>query len=92
MHDLSDVFDRFEAEGTVYGSISKKDFHAIRCVNAPKEVIEAFEFVSGQMDGRIEIAERESHTLALIRDALLPRLISGEIRIRDAESAMEAVA
>ena len=85
MHGLSDVFVPFEAEGTVYGSISKKDFHAIRCVNPPKEVIEAFEFVSGQMDGRIEIGERESHTLATIRDVLLPRLISGELRVKAVE-------
>ena len=85
MHGLSAVFGRFEAEGTVYGSITKKDFHAIRCVNSPKEVIEAFEFVSGQMDGRIDIGERESHTLATIRDALVPKLISGEMRVKAAE-------
>ena len=89
MHGLSDVFVPFEAEGTVYGSISKKDFHAIRCVNPPKEVIEAFEFVSGQMDGRIEIGERESHTLATIRDVLLPRLISGELRVKAAEKFID---
>ncbi|MCY3793236.1 MAG: restriction endonuclease subunit S [Gammaproteobacteria bacterium] len=33
-----------------------------------------------------------SHTLAQIRDILLPKLISGEISIADAETAVEAVA
>ena len=33
----------------------------------------------------IEANTRESHTLAAIRDALLPKLLSGEIRVRDAE-------
>jgi type I restriction enzyme S subunit len=28
---------------------------------------------------------RESRTLAALRDALLPKLISGEIRVKDAE-------
>jgi type I restriction enzyme S subunit len=28
---------------------------------------------------------RESHTLAALRDALLPRLVSGELRVKDAE-------
>ncbi len=32
----------------------------------------------------------ESRTLAALRDALLPKLISGEIRARDAEKAVEA--
>jgi type I restriction enzyme S subunit len=27
----------------------------------------------------------ESHTLAALRDALLPKLISGELRVKDAE-------
>ena len=34
----------------------------------------------------------ESRTLASLRDLLLPKLISGEIRLRDAEKAVEAVA
>jgi type I restriction enzyme S subunit len=30
-----------------------------------------------------------SHTLAELRDALLPKLLSGELRIRDAEKMVE---
>lgn len=33
----------------------------------------------------------ESRTLAAIRDLLLPKLISGEIRIKKAEEALEAI-
>jgi type I restriction enzyme S subunit len=33
---------------------------------------------------------RESETLAAIRDALLPKLLSGEIRVKDAEKTVEA--
>jgi type I restriction enzyme S subunit len=29
--------------------------------------------------------EHESHTLGALRDALLPKLISGELRVKDAE-------
>jgi type I restriction enzyme S subunit len=31
----------------------------------------------------------ESRTLAALRDALLPKLISGEIRVKDAERFLE---
>ena len=37
-------------------------------------------------------AGRESRTLAALRDTLLPKLISGEIRLAEAEKAMEAEA
>lgn len=38
---------------------------------------------------RAEAAETESETLAELRDALLPKLITGELRVRDAEAAVE---
>ena len=33
----------------------------------------------------------ESHTLAQTRDLLLPRLMSGELRVRDAQAIAEEV-
>ncbi len=39
---------------------------------------------------RCVAAGRESRTLGVLRDALLPRLISGELRVGDAEQALEA--
>jgi type I restriction enzyme S subunit len=33
--------------------------------------------------------QHESHTLAALRDLLLPKLMSGEIRVREAEKALE---
>jgi type I restriction enzyme S subunit len=35
------------------------------------------------------VSERESRTLAALRDALLPKLIRGEIRVKDAERFLE---
>jgi type I restriction enzyme S subunit len=37
------------------------------------------------MIARIVAGIHESRTLAVLRDALLPKLISGELRVRDAE-------
>jgi type I restriction enzyme S subunit len=85
MLGLEEVFARFEAEGTVFGSISKKDFHAIPCLVPPPLVVRAFEALLDPVDSRIEMLARETDTLAALRDALLPKLISGEIRVKDAE-------
>jgi hypothetical protein len=35
--------------------------------------------------------EQENRALAALRDALLPKLISGELRVPDAERFMEAI-
>jgi len=85
MQSIEEVFARFEAEGTVFGSIGKKDFHAIACVNPPRELVLAYEARLSALDGRVEVNERESRTLAALRDTLLPKLISGELHVKDAE-------
>lgn len=40
---------------------------------------------------RIIAGTHESRSLAATREALLPKLISGELRVRHAERALEAV-
>jgi hypothetical protein len=44
--------------------------------------------VSGWIDA-VEQSKQESQTLAQLRDTLLPKLISGELRIADAERFIE---
>ena len=85
MLGLEGVFARFEAEGTVFGSISKNDFHAIPCVVPAPGIVAAFEGALAPLDDRVEITMREAASLAALRDALLPKLISGELRVNDAE-------
>lgn len=51
---------------------------------------EAMGSVLTPMFDRIAANERESRTLAETRDALLPKLMSGAIRVRDAERAVAA--
>ena len=80
MHSIEEVFARFEGEGTVFGSIGKKDFHAIPCVMPPRDLVLAFEKCLSPIDERIEVNERESRTLATLRDTLLPKLLAGEVK------------
>ena len=42
-------------------------------------------------DGEVNGYRRQSRTLAALRDTLLPKLISGELRVKDAEGFMERV-
>jgi len=85
MHHLGDIFVRFEAEGTVFGSINKTDFKKMVCILPVDAIVKAFEQMSFPIDQKIEVNEKQSQTLASIRDALLPKLLSGEIQVKDAE-------
>jgi len=82
MHMLKEEFNRFEAEGTVFGSINKADFQALKVKIPPPDKVLEFEEICYPIDQQIENNEKQSRTLAALRDALLPRLMSGEVRVK----------
>jgi type I restriction enzyme S subunit len=55
------------------------------CFPNKGELLFYFEEIVGQIRERIRALRGESRTLAALRDALLPKLIRGEIRVKDAE-------
>jgi type I restriction enzyme S subunit len=57
----------------------------------PATTAQKFRATTSPFFDRIKANADESRTLAALRDALLPRLISGEIRVPEAEDAVEAV-
>ena len=92
MHNLGEHFGKFEGEGTVFGSINKADFERLPFVAPPQAVLDRFERVASPIDDRVESNEKESRTLATLRGTLLPKLISGELRVTSAAKIVEAVA
>lgn len=56
-----------------------------RIIAAPKKIVEAFGRAVSPIFSRVRAASIESRTLAALRDSLLPKLISGELRVKDAE-------
>lgn len=90
MRGLTNDFKKYEAEGTVFGSITKEDFHSIPCIIPPAELVIKFEKSVFPLDQIIEIQEQQSLNLATLRDTLLPKLMSGEIRVKEAEKILEA--
>ncbi len=72
----------YEHTGTVFGAINRKQFEALQVVEPRPELIEAFDTRVGPMDACIRSNTSEVYILTSIRDTLLPKLISGKIRIR----------
>jgi type I restriction enzyme S subunit len=54
----------------------------------PKAVVEIFDSLSIPLRSKATANFEESNTLASIRDTLLPKLISGELRVADAEKLL----
>ena len=71
--------------GTRMPRSNAKDLLSYPIILPPKEIGEAFESQLGPLWRRGNIAVTESGALEGLRDTLLPKLLSGEIRIPEAE-------
>ena len=81
MKSLHKLFDSFDGEGTVFGSINKKTLSAIQILLPSDGIVEQFNNIASSFDDRIRSLSDESSRLSLLRDTLLPRLMSGELEI-----------
>ena len=73
------------AHGSVFDTITTATFRASRMCLPDAPVARAFEKTATQLFDHVHNSLQQSRTLAALRDALLPRLISGELRVPDAE-------
>jgi type I restriction enzyme, S subunit len=80
-HDL--IVSR--ANGSTFLEISKSSFRPILVAAPSDAVMKEFDRIARLLHSRIVSNERASRTLAKLRDALLPKLVSGELRIPDVE-------
>ena len=80
---LMDEIKQFNQTGTVFGSISKKDFENISINIPPDNAIQNFQEIVQPIDDKIIKNEDQIRTLENLRDTLLPKLMSGEVRLKD---------
>ena len=69
-----------------------KNFDHLTCLQPPKPLLEHFERRAGFIRNIIEFLDASNRTLATLRDTLLPRLMSGELRVGTAREMLEEVA
>ena len=74
-------WNEFEAEGTVFGSANKSDVQGFKVVIPPNKSKEQFASLIKSLDDQIINNEKQSRALISIRDTLLPKLMSGELRV-----------
>jgi len=80
---------RQRAHGSVFDTITRESFAGVSVPLPPKPLIEAYEDMVEPFIQRIRVGLFESRALTATRDALLPKLIPGELRAQDAERTVE---
>ena len=80
------------ANGSTFMEISKRAFRPIPALLPSQVVIEKFMEIATTLVDRVIENTRKFETLATLRDTLLPRLISGQLRLSDVEAQIEAIA
>lgn len=78
-----------DGHGGAYPAVKPSEVSDTAVMLPGDEIISAFSDFSTEAREKIEQAKRESRTLAQTRDLLLPKLMSGEIRVREAEAIVE---
>jgi type I restriction enzyme S subunit len=72
--------------------LGKADIDTFRVLIPPDPLLRSFAWLADPLDSRIVATARESRTLAVLRDSLLPKLISGDLRLKDVDRIVAASA
>lgn len=67
--------------GTILDALNVRNIPKLRLVRSPEQLLERFEKVARPLRAQMERHAFQSHTLGALRDTLLPKLISGELKI-----------
>ena len=76
-------------QGAAQPHIYPSDLMRLELAVPNNKLIQHFENLVTPYFQKISIAQKESKTLTELRDTLLPKLMSGEIRVKDAEREVE---
>jgi type I restriction enzyme S subunit len=74
------------ANGTTFLEISKKNFRPLPVIVPPKPMLDEFVRRVEPLHRRMVLNLQESQTLAALRDALLPKLLSGAVRVKETKA------
>ena len=81
--NLRKVFDSFDNEGTVFGSINQKNLKSIEIIKPCDEIVARYSKMASPLDQMILNHTKNTLVLGATRDSLLPKLLSGEVSVAD---------
>tara|TARA_R110000851_G_C13100426_1_gene568205 strand:+ start:2342 stop:3175 length:834 start_codon:yes stop_codon:yes gene_type:complete len=88
--NMNQITDR--ANGSTFQEISKKNFRPIPFLVPGKGILDAFNGRAEAIYSRILLTSEQTDALTKLRDTLIPKLLSGELRVPEAERKLEELA
>jgi len=85
LHGLAEEIRARGSGGSVVTNLNKGQFSILPILIVPKKLMMAFHCTVKQLLEKLLTNEKQSRTLATTRDALLPKLLSGEINVKNLE-------
>ena len=82
-------YSTLSSTSSIADAVNSKTVKNIPILVADQSILKAFQNNVSAIFYRIKVIEEQSQTLTAIRDTLLPRLISGQLRIPEAEALIE---
>jgi type I restriction enzyme S subunit len=79
---LQPELQQYEQTGTVFGAITRKQFETLPVISPAEQLVSAFESLVLPLEHRLRGNVVDARSLAAQRDALLPRLVSGKVRVQ----------
>ena len=79
------------ADGAAYPAVRPDTFESAKVIVPSANILNRFHEIAEPMLRKIAANNEQAKTLATLRDTLLPRLISGKLRVPEAEKLVEAV-
>jgi type I restriction enzyme, S subunit len=81
-------FASFNA-GSAVPTLNRNHVHSLPYLIPERNCIDAYESISMAIHAKVRANQHQAQTLATLRDTLLPRLISGALRLPEAEALIE---
>ena len=81
LKELRPQLDQYNGEGTVFGSINRKELEGLTMCIPNSVIISKFNCLVDGVDKQMLNLFKQNNNLATLRDALLPKLMNGEIKV-----------
>jgi type I restriction enzyme S subunit len=91
LHLKSFDYSTLSSTSSIADAVNSKTVKSIPILLADASVLAEFQNQIEPIFGKIKVIEQQAQTLATVRDTLLPRLISGQLRLPEAEQAIAAI-
>ena len=78
--------------GSAVPTLNRNHIHSLKYMIPDMRIVEFYEGIAIKLHQRVKANQQQAQTLADLRDTLLPRLISGQLRLPEAGALIEEVA